>query len=358
MKSIPVFAFVICMFASCSQSPAPLKLYGWTGAGNSPESTHELFAQFKSHGFTGVCCGSADAEVARIAHEHGLEYHAWTSSLSDGRLPDSTLYAVNRNGQSAYNHPVYVPHYKFLCPQREEVFQYLNERYAALADIPDLDFVHLDFIRFPDVILPRGLWEKYGLVMNEEYAPADYCYCDECVAAFKAESGIDIKSLEDPSTCQEWKQFRYDQITRLVNRVAVGIHAKGKKISAAVFPGPGLAKQLVRQEWNKWDLDAVFPMNYNDFYLEGAGWLAEICKEEADAVNKRIPVYSGLFICPDWQHKAELKDPEEHGLLPSELEEAIRGSLRAGASGICLFTPGRMSEEHWQVLDEVVKSIK
>ena len=48
-------------------------------------------------------------------------------------------------------------------------------------------------------------------------------------------------------------------------------HAKGKKISADVFPGPhSHAVWMVRQEWNKWNIDAFFPMNYNDFYLEKA----------------------------------------------------------------------------------------
>lgn len=358
MKSIPFFVFIFCMFVSCSQSPTPVKIYAWTGA--NPENANEFFTQLKSHGVTGVCCrnNGDNAEVARIAHAHGLEYHVWTGSMCDGSRGDSTLYAINRNGQSAYSKPAFVEHYKFMCPQKEEVFQYLNERYAAIADIPDVDFIHLDFIRFPDVILARGLWDKYGLVMDEEYAPADYCYCDQCVAAFKTASGIDVKSLEDPSKSEEWKIFRYNQITTLVNRLAANIHAKGKKISAAVFPGPTLAKKLVRQEWHKWDLDAVFPMNYNDFYLEGADWLEGICREETAAVNGRIPVYSGLFICPDWKHKAEHIDPEDHGLLPSEMEEAVHGSLRGGASGICLFTPGRMSEEHWQALDKAVKSIK
>ncbi|MDR0835300.1 MAG: hypothetical protein LBN11_01805 [Tannerella sp.] len=349
------------MFASCSQPSAPVKLYGWTTPGNTEENTTEMFSQFKSHGLTGVCCKSYNVEsassAARIAHALGLEYHAWIGAMTDGSL-DSTLYAINRNGESAYNKPVYVSYYKFLCPQKKEVFQYLGKKYGDLADIPEVDFVHLDYIRFPDVILARGLWEKYGLVMNEEYAPADYCYCDQCVGAFKTATGIDIKSLEDPSTCKEWKQFRYDQITHLVNHIAGVVHAKGKKISAAVFPGPELAKKLVRQEWNKWDIDAVFPMNYNDFYLEGAGWLAEICKEETAAVGNKIPVYSGLFICRDWQHKADIKDPEGHGLLPSEIEEAVLGSLRSGAAGICLYTPGRMTEEHWQAFDKAVKSIK
>ena len=67
------------------------------------------------------------------------------------------------------------------------------------------------------------------------------------------------------------EQFRYNRITSLVNKIAAAVHAKGKKVSAAVFPGPdSYAKKLVRQEWNKWNIDAFFPMNYNDFYLEPA----------------------------------------------------------------------------------------
>jgi len=30
----------------------------------------------------------------------------------------------------------------------------------------------------------------------------------------------------------------------------------------------GLAKKLVRQDWTRWDLDAVLPMLYHNFYNE------------------------------------------------------------------------------------------
>ena len=80
--------------------------------------------------------------------------------------------------------------------------------------------------------------------MDEEYPTADYCYCDKCVADFKAATGIDIKSVEDPSKCAEWAQFRCDLITKLVNRIADEVHGKGKKVSAAVFPGAGLSRQV------------------------------------------------------------------------------------------------------------------
>jgi len=351
----------MAVVASCNSERKPqVKVYAWTGDGRNStlESLTAHFSELKQRGIVGVCHGAgADMEriarAAKAAHAAGLEFHAWHSTMLQHRV-DTSWYAVNRKGESAWNVQAYVPNYKFMCPGREEVYKYLADLYGRMADIPELDYVHLDFIRFPDVILARGLWEKYGLVMDEEYPVADYCYCDGCVSQFKEKTGIDIRSYKDPSACEPWKQFRYDQITTLVNRLADVIHAKGKKISAAVFPGPGLAKKLVRQEWDKWHIDAFFPMNYNDFYLEGADWLAPITREEVEAAAGKTPVYSGLFICRDWQNKANIKDPEDHGLIPSEMEEAIRGSMESGAAGICLFMPGRMTDEHWAALEKAI----
>ena len=42
-------------------------------------------------------------------------------------------------------------------------------------------------------------------------------------------------------------------------------------------------------------------------------------------------------------------------MVPEELEEAIRVSIKNGATGICLFTPDRMTEEHWAVFERVVR---
>ncbi len=53
-----------------------------------------------------------------------------------------------------------------------------------------------------------------------------------------------------------------------------------------------------------------------------------------------------FFLCRDWQNRANVKDPEGLGLSPKELETAIKTSLKAGAAGISLFTPERMTEEH------------
>ena len=110
-------------------------------------------------------------------------------------------------------------YYKFLCPNREEVYQFLDDLYGSIADLPEVDGIHLDYIRFPGCDPGEGLWEKYDLVMDREYPQYDYCYCDHCVNGFKEKTGIDIRSVEDPSQVEEWKQYRYDLITRIVNRL-------------------------------------------------------------------------------------------------------------------------------------------
>jgi hypothetical protein len=133
------------------------------------------------------------------------------------------------------------------------------------------------------------------------------------------------------------------------------VHSKHKQFNAAVFPGPNsVAKKLVRQEWDKWNLDAFFPMNYNDFYLEGPAWVGKMCKEGVMALHHKKPLYSGLFICPNPEKKAQEPDPENHGLVPGELEAAIRASMENGATGICLFTPERMTPEGWKVFDKAI----
>jgi uncharacterized lipoprotein YddW (UPF0748 family) len=295
--------------------------------------------------------------VARLAKEAGLEYHAWIPTMvqSQKGLLDTSLYAVNGLGESAWRNPAYVGYYKFLCPNQEEVYQFLENLYAKIAAISEVDGVHLDYIRFPDVILARGLWDKYGLVMDREYPQFDYCYCDKCVADFKEKTGINILEVEDPSQVEAWKQFRYDLITSIVNRLADMVHSKDKLITAAVFPGPNsVAKKIVRQEWDKWNLDAFYPMNYNDFYLEDTEWIGEVSREAFEATGGKVPVYSGLFICPVPERKTAEHDPENHGLVPSEIADAINQSVSNGASGVCLFTPSRMTEEGWEEFRKAV----
>ena len=317
------------LLCACTSQKAPFPVYAWQGINEKTDfdRLQQDFRYWKSQGLVGVCIENSNPELvakaAALAHAEGLEYHAWIPCMLRGGLPHD-WYAVNRLGQSADEYPAYVPYYKAMDPRNPNVHKLLVDQMTAIAAIPDVDYVQLDYIRYPDVILSRGLWDKYGLVMDEEYAPADYCYCDDCVSAFKEQSGIDIRTVEDPSKVAEWAQFRCDQVTAL------------------------------RQEWDKWDVDMFFPMNYNDFYLQPAEWVGEVTAEEVQSVPDK-PVISGLFICREWKRKVELEDPEQSGLIPDEIAVAVNGARKAGAAGICLFTPGSMTPEHWAALAEALK---
>lgn len=346
-------------------SDIKVPVYAWLGGPGSAtdKEIRSNFTDLRDKGIVGLLYnGGHDPltykRVGGIAHEVGLEFQTWIPTMIQGKNPKlpPELYALNGLGESAWDKPAYADYYKFLCPSREEVYLFLEELYGQIADLEEVDGIHLDYIRFPDVILARGLWDKYGLVMDREYPQYDYCYCDHCVEGFKEQSGINIRSVEDPAEVEQWKQYRYDLITKIVNRLTERVHASGKVISAAVFPGPNsVAKKIVRQEWDKWNLDAFYPMNYNDFYLEDTRWIGQVTREGVTALDHRKPLYSGLFICPKPETKSKQADPENHGLLPEELEDAIRESMENGAQGICLFTPGRMTEAHWEVFGQAIR---
>ncbi|MET2985532.1 hypothetical protein [Aureibaculum conchae] len=369
MNKILTLLLVFVVVLSCKDKPdsvdpkTKIPVYAWTG-GPGEATDGELttkFKGFKDHGIDGLMYhGGHDPatykRVGKIAKDAGLEFHTWIPTMIQQENPKlkPEWYAINGKGESAFEKPAYASHYKFLCPSKDSVYKFLADLYGSVADVEEVDGIHLDYIRFPDVILAEGLWEKYDLVMDREFPEYDYCYCDECVTDFKEKTDIDIKEAEDPSQIQEWKQFRYDLITNMVNRLAEVVHAKNKKINAAVFPGPTIAKKLVRQEWNKWNLDAVFPMNYNDFYLKDAKWVGEMVKEEVASVNGKKPIYSGLFITPFPGERADRPDPEDHGLTPNEMVDAIEQSMINGAAGICLFNADRMTDGHWEVFKDAI----
>ncbi len=369
-------AFSIVIFATGCTSQAKhakelkeykIPVYAWLG-GPKEATDEEIQANFKDLKSKGIDVlmynGGQDPatykRVGKIAKSAGLAFQAWVPTMVQGIKDDikPEWYAINGKGESAYDKPAYVPHYHFLCPSRVEVQNYLADMYGRIADVEEVDAIHLDYIRFPDVILARGLWDKYGLVMDKEYPAYDYCYCDVCTNDFKAISSIDITAVDDPTQVPEWKQFRYDAISNMVDILTEVAHSRNKQINAAVFPGPSIAKKLVSLECNKWPLYAFFPMNYNDFYLEDAKWIGAVTKEAVASTQGKKPIISGLFICPDPANRKSAPDPENHGLLPEELEEAIRESMQNGAAGICLFTPGRMTEEHWKVFEKAIHNPK
>ncbi|MCK4991270.1 MAG: hypothetical protein KAS29_12315, partial [Bacteroidales bacterium] len=181
-----IYTFLsIMLLVSCTQPETKFPVYAWMG-GQGDASDKQIRANFKEladRGITGLMYNGGHAQetyrrVGRIAKKAGLEFHAWIPTMVQGENPElpAELHAVNGLGESAYDKPAYVDYYTFLCPSREEVSHFLASLYGSIADLPEVDGIHLDYIRYPDVILAEGLWDKYGLVMDREYPQFDYCY--------------------------------------------------------------------------------------------------------------------------------------------------------------------------------------
>jgi len=342
----PVEACLVARGAETAATPH-VKHWAWMrGNYQSVDEWRRLLAGLRRAGIEAVLVGgSADfyRAYAPAAKVEGVDVHAWIFTMMRGEHvkthPD--WYAVSRAGVSTAEKPPYVGYYRFMCPSRDEVRQYLSDYVGELTRIDGLAGVHFDYIRYPDVILPVALWAKYNLVQDKEYPEFDFCYCRTCRDRFKERGGRDPLDLADPPRDKAWAKYRYDSITSVVNLLGDLVRRSGKLATAAVFPTPGIARTLVRQDWPSWRIDAVLPMVYHAFYKEEVSWIERATREGVKSLQRRIPLYTGLYV-PD--------------LPPANLARAVRHALAGGASGICLFQGDTLTAEHWAAIRPILQT--
>ena len=315
---------------------------------NKNDNESELKSYYKKchdAGIHGILFESDSEMHFCAAKEQGLEAHRWiwTTNRGEKTLLDNhpEWYAINRKGESCSDKPPYVGYYRWLCPSREEVQQYIINDMKEQLNKDYIDGIHLDYVRFCDVVLPVNLWEKYDIVQIQELPEYDYCYCDVCKAKFKEWTGTDLDSIEYPDASLSWRLFRYNAITDLVNRISLEAKAKKKPITAAVFPTPEVARRNVRQDWINWNMDGIFPMIYHGFYKENVRWIGDAVAEGVRGIDGRFPLYAGIFL-PDFAND-------------KEVEAGMRYALENGASGISIF--GKVTDNILKILETVAKDV-
>ncbi len=280
-------------------------------------------------------------ETLPLAKDIGLELHAWIwtmpCNIKEIQKTHPEWFVVNRNNVSALEKPAYVNYYNFMCPNRDGVKNFILKNVEELCQIKDLDGIHFDYIRFPDVILTKKLQNKYKIVQDKEYPEYDYCYCSVCRSQYKKLTGIDPLEIEDPQNDKEWLQFRYDSITNFINHSLVPVVKKySKTATAAVFPN----WKDVRQEWAKWAVDAVMPMLYNKIYNKGNDWIKDSIVDGVKSL-KEVQLFSGLQTGP---------------FSADELIKAMETSFNAGANGVSLFNANNISKAQWKALSAFLKN--
>jgi hypothetical protein len=305
------------------------KHWVWTNP-NLKDTPAELALRYRKYyeaGIRGIFFEHESELHFRAAKAQKLEAHHWIWTMNRGEksllAKHPEWYAKNRKGISCADQPPYVDYYRWLCPSREEVRHYLEGVYEAALKKDYVDGIHLDYVRFCDVILPVNLWADYKLVQTSEAPDFDYCYCEVCQAKYKKTTGMTLSEIEYPEASPSWRAFRYQQVNEVVQRLG-NLAAKYKKpMTAAVFPTPDIAHRNVKQDWVNWKINGVCPMIYHGFYKENVSWIGTAVAEGVKALQGKFPLYAGLYL-PDFKND-------------EELGQGISNALVNGAEGVSLF---------------------
>ena len=314
----------------------------WANAGGEFDKTtwEQRLSYYDSLGISEILVG-ANAKLLKkiipIAAKKNIKVHAWMWTLN---RPGDTIaqkhpewYAVNRAGKNSLEYRAYVNYYQWLSPFHPEARNHIKNNVRELIAVQGLASIHLDYVRYVDVILGKDLQPKYNLVQTTEMPEYDYGYHPIAREGFKAIFDKDPLDFDHPELSTEWRQYRLNAITSLVNELVDIAHLKNQKMTAAVFPFPEMSRQMVRQAWNDWNLDAAFPMIYNNFYQENINWIGFATEQGVNDVD--FPIYAGLY-------SPALQDP-------INLEKAIRLVKNKGAKGFSIFTADNLSKSQKEV---------
>jgi uncharacterized lipoprotein YddW (UPF0748 family) len=343
-KKILLVLISICLVNCNTQNKkTEFTISTWTGAGNKfiKEKWEKKINYYDSLGINEILVGG-NSDVLRkiipLAKKKNIKVHGWMWTVN---RPGDTIanknpdwYQVNRNGDNSLDFRAYVNYYQWLSPFHPDARNHIINNAKKLMEIDGLASIHLDYVRYPDVILGADLQPKYGIVQNTELPEYDYGYHPIALKKFKEIFNKNPLDFKNPELSNEWRQFRLNAITSLVNEIVEIAHSKDKKVTAAVFPFPEMSRQMVRQAWNDWNLDAAYPMLYQNFYRENINWIGFATKQGVNDVD--FPIHSGLY-------SGALKEP-------GDFEKAINISKNNGASGISIFTADGLNEEQKSVL--------
>ncbi|MEW5860957.1 MAG: family 10 glycosylhydrolase, partial [Cyanobacteriota bacterium] len=210
------------------------------------------------------------ASAVKLAHERGMELHAWVWIFAVGNQRHNAL--VNRPkeypGPILDLHPTWAGYDNrgrlfhlgsgktFLDPANPEARRYLLQMLGEIATKYQVDGIQFDYIRYPFQDPRAGYAFGYGTAARQQ---------------FQQLHGVDPAKIspKDRILWQKWTQFRTNAINTFVADASRSLRALKPNLilSAAVFPFPETERlQKLQQHWEVWaqrgDVDLLVPMTY------------------------------------------------------------------------------------------------
>jgi uncharacterized lipoprotein YddW (UPF0748 family) len=210
------------------------------------------------------------AAAVKLAHERGMELHAWVWMFAAANERHNVLL----NQPANYPGPVLAAHpdwamfdrrgrlfdqntnKAFLDPANPEVRSYLMALLEEIAGRYEVDGIQLDYIRYPFQDPSVNQTTGYGKAAREQ---------------FKQLTGVDPIQVSpgNGDLWQQWTDFRIQQIDSFVATVSQRLRSQRSNLilSTAVFPIPRTERlQKLQQNWEAWairgDIDLMVPMTY------------------------------------------------------------------------------------------------
>ncbi len=208
--------------------------------------------------------------AVKLAHERGIELHAWIWTFATGNKRHNTLV-----GQpSSYPGPVLSAHPTwanidnkgriqnpndgkfYLDPANPEARSYLLRIISEITSKYKVDGVQLDYIRYPFQDDNAGFTYGYGAAARQQ---------------FKQLTGTDPVNISPSSgnLWRQWVEFKTTQINSFVAEVSRLLRQNSSRtiLSVAVFPHPESQRiYKIQQNWEVWArqgiVDLIVPMTY------------------------------------------------------------------------------------------------
>ena len=216
--------------------------------------------------------------LLKEARDNNIEVFAWVNLLSLGqndqadiikKFGDSVLTKDQHGRTTGRSNSDKLDQYYlrdellFLEPGDQRVAKYLISVVEEIIErYPLFSGVHLDYVRYPMTVpfIPGSRFSKFGL---------SYGYGPKNVERFKEWSGLDpLIGLKSAKDCMLWDDWRRDQVTSLIRRIAKRVKEKspGLLVSSAIIPAGERAYSSMFQDWPFWledgIVDYVVLMNY------------------------------------------------------------------------------------------------
>jgi uncharacterized lipoprotein YddW (UPF0748 family) len=207
--------------------------------------------------------------AVKLAHDRGMELHAWVWIFAAANQPHNKLLAQPTNylGPVLSAHPDWAMTDKkgkafqesskkaFFDPANPGVKNYLLSLLEEIATRYQVDGIQLDYIRYPFQEPKASQVYSYGLASRQSFIQL---------------TGVDpivINSKHPLWT--EWIKFRTQQINDFVSSTSERLKSKRPDLvlSAAVFPLPqGERLSRLQQNWEEWAekkwVNLIVPMTY------------------------------------------------------------------------------------------------